>query len=116
MGGVDHDGLAEFFSDRTGRRFRRIGRAKNFSDFAHRVLALINDGNAFLAAWLLTFVGRTAACFCSRHELDDLFPRAATFSWPKFLFENGQHWAVKLLRLGHAHAMDLESDDVETSA
>src|SRR5437764_2652688 len=32
--GVNHNSLAEFFSDGTGRRFCRIGRAEHFANFA----------------------------------------------------------------------------------
>ena len=50
------------------------------------------------------------------HELDDVFPGLAALARPELVFEDRQHRPVKFLRLRHAHAMDLEADDVEPGA
>ena len=51
------------------------------------------------------------------HELDDVFPGVrGPLSGAEFVLQNRQDRPVKFLRLRHAHAVDLEPDDVEAGA
>ena len=64
----------------------------------------------------LAFLRRTFAWLSSGHEFDDAFPVFASAFRAQFFLQNWQNRPVKLLRLRHAHAMDFESNDVETGA
>src|SRR5207249_9163481 len=59
-------------------------------------------------------VRRTLARLSASHKFDDTFPVLAATFCAKFVFEDWQHGAVKLLRLGDAHAVHLETDDAQT--
>src|SRR6185503_17377054 len=59
VSGIDHDGLAEFTANRTGRGFGRIGGTKNIPDLPHGFDPFINQGNALLRAWLVQLAHRT---------------------------------------------------------
>ena len=50
------------------------------------------------------------------HELYDVFPGFASFFGSKFVLQHRQDRSVKFFRLRHAHAVNFESDDVETGA
>ena len=51
--GVDHDGLAEFAADGSGRRLGGVGRAEHVADFVDGAHAFINQRDALFAcrAW-----------------------------------------------------------------
>ena len=116
MGGVDHDGLAKFLSDRTGRRLGGIGRPENLTDLSHGVLALVNDRDALFASRCVAIFRRRVAGLHPGHEFHDAFPGFASFVRAEFVLQDGQDRAVKFLGLRDAHAMDFESDDVEAGA
>ena len=48
VGGVDHNGLTKFATNRPKRRFRRIGRSEDFANLEDRINPLIHEGDALL--------------------------------------------------------------------
>src|SRR5262249_36919575 len=113
MSSVNHDCLSKFFSNRARRCFCRIRRSQNVTDFADRIFTLVNQRNTFFAARCISFVWWTLTWSRASHELNNVFPRVASLSFPELLLENRQHRPVKLLRLRHAHAMYLHANNVE---
>ena len=47
VGGVDHNGLTKFATDRPKRRFRRIGRSEDFANLEDRINPLIRGRRTF---------------------------------------------------------------------
>src|SRR5205823_1672726 len=108
MRGVDHDRLSKFSPDRSRRCFSRIGGAKHVADLAHGIDTLVNNCDRFFRSTRIALVRRTFARLSASHKFDDAFPVLAATFCAKFVFEDWQHGAVKLLRLGDAHAVHLE--------
>src|SRR5262245_49446747 len=113
MGGVDHNSLTEFFSDRTGRRFGGICRSKYVPNFPNGIFALINQGDTCFAPRGVTLLWWTFARRHPSHEFDDALPSFSAFGRTEFFFEDAQNRSIELLRLGNAHTMDLKSNNVE---
>lgn len=87
MGRVDHDGLTELAADGSRRRLGRIGWAEDVAGFADGIDALVDDGDAFFRAGLVSQFGWAFGGFTSCHELHDLFPVLATVDGAEDLSE-----------------------------
>src|SRR5215475_2425286 len=56
MRGINHDRLSELLSNRTRRRFCRIGGAEHIANFAHRIDPFVNNGDRFFGSRTGAFV------------------------------------------------------------
>ncbi len=72
MGGIDHDGGAEFAADGAWGRFGGVGGAEDFPDFADGVHAFIDEGDAFFGAGLVHLVCGAFAGGSAGHKADDI--------------------------------------------
>ena len=58
VGGVDHDALTKFPTDRPGRCRRRVGRPEDFANLENRINPLIHEGDALLISRNSMALGR----------------------------------------------------------
>src|SRR5205823_6739330 len=113
---VDHNGLAEFTPNRTGRCFRGIGRAEYVADLAYGFDTFIDQCNALFRAWVIDLVRGRFGGGLARHEPDNVLELIITEDGPEdfaelllllrpdfqaeFLFDRrfglGRHYVLKL--------------------
>src|SRR5260370_110788 len=72
LGGVDHDGLAEFAPDRAGRRLRRVGRTEDVANLSDGFHAFVGNRDGFLRARFLPMRGVAISGGATVHEHDDV--------------------------------------------
>jgi len=72
VGGVDHDGRAEFAADGAWRRLGRVGGTEDIADLVHSADTFVNEGDTFLGAGFLPLGLRNLTRRMAGHEADDI--------------------------------------------